>query len=240
MLYTRSRWFSKFNLYNRRRRAQGLDLLAGLQAHWSLDEASGTRYDSVQTHPLTPHGVVLQGEGKVGSYAAEFIPGTSAYLSCPSATGLQLGGGDFTIAGWVFFNALLESGLVGKWQTGSLEYLVASNGSELGLKVSANGATPTELYTSGGLESGVWYFFAAWHDTAAGTLNVGLNGQSPSSLSYEAGVYVGDAEFNLGRDALAGLCLPGRLDGVSLWNRVLSSGERARLYNAGNGLEYPF
>ncbi len=241
MLYTRSRWFSRFNVYNRRRRRrpQALDLLAGLQAHWKLEEASDTRYDSAQEHHLTPHGMVLQAEGKTG-YGAEFIPATSAYLSCPSSPGLRLGGGDFTIAGWVFFNALLEAGLVGKWETGSLEYLVACNGSQLCLRVSPEGSNPAEVCTSAGLESGLWYFFSAWHDSAAGTLNIALNNQSPSTLSYGAGVCAGDAEFNLGRDALAGLGLAGRLDAVSLWNRVLNTGERARLYNAGNGLEYPF
>lgn len=235
-LYTNSRFFTGDTFWQRSRRRA--TLLNGLAAHWTLNEPSGTRYDSVGASNLAPHGSVGQVEGVLG-YAAQFAPATSDYLGCASRPALRLAG-DFTIAGWVFFDAVDPAGLIAKWEPGSLEYMVACDGTSLAFSVSANGATPASVTGAEILESGAWYLFTAWHDSAAQSLNLSINNAAHASVSHAGGVFAGAADFSLGRNAVAGTFLAGRLDSVSLWSRLLTTTERARLYNSGLGLAYPF
>ncbi len=233
-----SRFFSGDTFWRRRREAS--TLLTGLAAHWKLDEASGTRYDSAQAHHLTTHGNPMQVEGKVGGYATQFSPSRYDYLSTNSTPALRLNATDFTLAGWVFFDSVDAVSLLGKWQSGSREYLLACDGTFLALSVSSNGSDLTTLNGSVSLETATWYHFAAWHDTTLQTLNLAIDNGVPASASYASGVFAADSDFEMGRDAIAETYFGGRLNSVSLWKRLLTAAERTQLYNGGNGLAYPF
>jgi hypothetical protein len=81
--------------------ASGLDLnLQGVVSYWDMEEASGTRSDSVGSNDLTDNNTVGQATGQVGN-GADFESTNSEYLSITdgSQTDLDLTS-DFTIMLW--------------------------------------------------------------------------------------------------------------------------------------------
>ena len=225
--------------YFQRRRRAASPLLTSLIAHWRLDEASGVRADAHGTNHLTDNNTVGQAAGKLGN-AASFVAANSESLSVADNPELSMGDFDFTLAGWVYFDALTATGLVGKWNAAMEEYLVYYDGTNLRFYVSANGATNASIANSQAISTATWYFFVAWQDAAANTINLSVNNNTPASLSHSTGVFNGASALRLGHNAEGSTWLNGRLDSVSLWKRLLTADERTQLYNAGTGLEYPF
>ena len=227
-------------LYFQPRRRNVSPLLTSLVAHWRLDEASGVRSDSHGANHLTDNNTVGQDTGKLGS-AAWFVATNEESLSIADNAALSMGDLDFTIAGWVYFTTLAFGGVLGKWSPGPIqEYLLYFDGTNLRFHVSANGSSNVFITNSHAISAGTWYFFVAWHDSVANTINLSINNNTPATLSHAAGVFNGAATFSLDRNEEGLAWLNGRLDSVSIWKRVLTPTERTQLYNAGNGLDYPF
>jgi hypothetical protein len=214
-------------------------LLDSLISHWRLEEASGTRFDAHGANDLTENNTVASAVGKLGN-AASFIAANQESLSIADNPSLSMGDIDFTIAGWVYLTTLDFTGLVGKWTAGTVEYLVYYDGTNLRFYVSANGTTNANLANSQVISAATWYFFVAWHDSVANSINITVNNNTPASLTHSSGVFNGTAPFYLGFNQEGLTWLNGRLDSVSVWKRVLTSAERTQLYNAGAGLDYPF
>ena len=227
-------------LFLQPRRRTVSPLLTSLIAHWRLDEASGVRSDSHRANHLTDNNTTGQAAGKVGN-AALFVAANEESLSIADNADLSMGDIDFTVAGWVYFTTTAFTGLAGKWGPGPvLEYLVYFDGTNIRLHVSPNGSSNVSVTNSQAISAGTWYFFVAWHDAAANTINLSVNNNSAASLAHSGGVFNGNAAFHLGRNEEGMSWLNGRLDSVSIWKRVLTSAERTQLYNSGNGLDYPF
>lgn len=222
------------------RRRKASPLLTSLIAHWRLDEASGVRADAHGGNALTDNNTTGQAAGKLGN-AALFVAANQESLSSGDNADLSMGDIDFTIAGWVYFTTTAFAGLAGKWGPGPvLEYLVYFDGTNIRFHVSANGGSNVSVANSHTISAGVWYFFVAWHDSVANTINLSVNNNTPASVSHSGGVFNGDAAFCLGRNEEGLSWLNGRLDSVSIWKRLLTAAERTQLYNSGNGLDYPF
>ena len=147
---------------------------------------------------------------------------------------------DFTVALWVWFDALTPTGLAGKWATASIEYLAYFDGTNLRFHVSNNGSNNVSVGNSQSISVSTWYFFVAWHDATANTINLSVNNNTAASAAHTTGVFNGDAALFLGRNEEGITYLSGRLDSVSIWKRLLTATERTQLYNSGNGLDYPF
>ena len=222
--------------HNRKRRSA---LLNALISHWKLNESSGTRIDSHGGFDLGDINTVASAAGKIGN-AASFIAGNEESLSVGDSAALSMGDIDFTIALWVWFDALTGTGLAGKWSTGSIEYIAYFDGTNLRFHVSNDGANNISVVNSQSISLSTWYFFVAWHDATANTINLSINNYTAASTAHSTGVYDGGSSFHLGRNEEGLTWLSGRLDSVSIWKRLLTSAERSQLYNSGNGLEYPF
>jgi len=220
-------------------RQQRSALLNALIAHWRLEEASGVRVDAHGGNDLGDINTVGQAAGKLGN-AASFVATNEESLGLGENAALSMGNIDFTIAGWVRFDSLAGTGLVGKWASGSLEYLVYFDGTNLRFHVSNNGTDNVSVANSASISTNTWYFFVAWHDAANDTINISVNNNAAASAAHTTGVHDGDASFHLARNEEGGTWLNGRLDSVSIWKRLLTSGERTQLYSSGNGLDYPF
>jgi|SRR5688572_30675063 len=239
-LYTRrcgSRYLScdDFHRAPRRRGA----LLNNLVAHWRLDEASGVRADAHGSNSLGDINTVGQAAGKIGN-AASFVAANEESLSIADNAALSMGDIDFTIAGWVRFDTLAGAGLVGKWATDSYEYLIYFDGTNLRFHVSDDGTSNVSVVNSASISANTWYFFVAWHDAVANTLNISVNDNAAASAAHSTGVYDGAASLYFGRNEEGLTYLNGRLDAISIWKRLLTASERTQLYNSGNGLDYPF
>ncbi len=235
----RSRPLSGDQFFRRPRSAAASPLLTSLVAHWRLEESSGTRFDAHSGNHLTDNNTVGQAAGKLGN-AASFIATNDESLSVADNASVSMGDFDFTIAGWVYFTTTDFTGVVGKWSAGTLEYLVYFDGANLRFYVSANGSTNVNIANSQGISASTWYFFVAWHDSVANTINLSVNNNTPALLSHSGGVFDGSSPLYLGHNHEGTTWLNGRLDSVSIWKRVLSAGERTQLYNSGTGLDYPF
>ena len=214
-------------------------LTNSLIAHWKPNESSGVRADSHGGNDLGDNNTTGSAAGKLGN-AASFVAGNEESLSIGDNAALSMGDIDFTVAFWVWFDALTATGLAGKWSTGSFEYLAYFDGTNLRFHVSNNGFANVSVVNSQSISTATWYFYLAWHDATANTINLSVNNNTPASTAHTTGVHNGNASFYLGRNEEALTYLSGRLDSLSIWKRLLTANERTQLYNAGSGLDYPF
>lgn len=221
--------------------------------HYKLNETSGSRVDSTANGlDLSVQGSVGSQTGKIGN-ASDHTEGgggmAANHLYRADNTGHSMGDIDFEICFWLKMIAFAGVGsttpLVGKWQSGDLEYAVRLPGGypasirfQFSVRNTANSATATLTASTFGLPStNVWYFLNVWHDSVNNLLGIRVNNGSEDTLAHSGGVRDGTANFTLGyQDSATGGEV--YLDSVSGFKRLLTSTERTAMYNSGNGLDY--
>lgn len=221
-------------------------LLNSLVAYWKLDEASGTRVDStLRGNDLADFNTVTSTTGIQGS-AAQFVAANTEYLGRASTADLTVGTGSFTISAWVYLDSLGGTQIVAAKGSGasqaSFEVLLAAchvdQANQCTLQIS-NGFF-YRIVNGGVLTANAWHHLVAWYDRTVGpllNLFIEVDGVQFGAASAEF-VQEATLAFALGR-ASDGKYLNGRIDEVGLWKRILTSHERARLFNAGAGVTYP-
>lgn len=213
-----------------------------LVAHWRLNEASGQRNDAHGTRHLTDNNTVGSADGKLGD-AASFVQLNAEYLSTTDQGFLMGAGQDWTLAGWLNFNATANRRTVfNKWDSSAnREMYFRVSGStrlEVGLYNTANSFG--SFIHSVTLNTGVWHFFILWYDSASDTYYISVNGAAAESWTGKGPVRDNNAVLTIG--AVNGGTDPydGLIDSLSYWTRQLTAQERTDLYNGGAGLDYPF
>ncbi|MBU0999774.1 fibronectin type III domain-containing protein [Patescibacteria group bacterium] len=223
-------------------------LLENIKAYWKLEEASGERSDAIGSNNLTDNNTVTNDTGILGN-AAKFVAANSEYLSITDNADLSFGDEDFTITAWVNIDNLGNNSIATKHTNGGArEYALWYNvlsANRFSFGVSDNGSTNwTEIAANnlGQPVADTWYFIVAWHDSVNNTLNIQVNNGTIDSTAYSTGVFDGASNFLVGAWGSTGASslMDGFIDSVGVWNRVLTSTERAALYNSANGLEHPF
>lgn len=215
-------------------------LKENLIAHWSLEEASGSRADDIGGNTLLDTNTVTSNPGKIGT-AAQLTAASGEYLALADNAALSMGDIDFTVGAWVYLDTTASIMYVlSKLTAGTvagIEYrLFYSTGASLTFSVS-NGTTNTNVAAGGVLVASSWYFAVGWHDSVANTVNIQLNNGTPVSAGHTVGAQDGVAPFHIGA-ANASNFWNGRLDQVGVWKRVLTTQERTDLYNGGAGLAF--
>lgn len=204
--------------------------------HYDLDETSGTRADSLFSHPLTDNNTVLYGAGKI-SNAADFEDTNSEYLTASSDTLLQTGDINFTAACWV--NPESFSGFDWVMGKGYWEWAFITNNGTPRFYVNTNGSAYAE-WTSA-MSTGSWYYFVGYHDTTNNLLGISVNGGNFATSSYTSGISTNTDSLGIGASYAAGFPFDGLIDECTFWKgRILTQGEVSTLYNSGSGLTYPF
>ncbi len=224
---------------------------ANLAAYWKLDEASGTRLDTLNGCggggcDLTDNDTVGSTTGKVGNSAT--FNGSTEFLSHANNATLVTGNIDFTVAGWVYLNSKASyQTFFSKWSTDALadqEFSVDYDNTSDRIRFCVRAgvtATCEAADVLGSPSTGAWYFVVAWHDASGDTLNIQVNNGTVDSQSYSGGANSTTTEFRIGaRAGFSPFYLNGRIDEVGLWKRVLESDFRTCLYNDGAGNTYPF
>lgn len=218
----------------------------GLISWWTMDETSGTRYDSHGSNDLsvtiTDPGYAT---GVVGN-AADFQNNINYTLQADADASLTTGDIDFTIALWV--NSDVQSitrDFFSKWDNSSqLEFIVGYNNSNDRIRFVIRNAADTASVTVnadnlGSPSTDTWYFIVAWHDATANTLNIQVNNGTVDSVSHSGGVNQEAAkELTVGSRGTTGSQYDGLIDEISFWKRVLTDDERTWLFNSGNGRTY--
>lgn len=202
---------------------------------WNLDEASGTRSDSVGSNHLTEETAttVGQGTGHVLAYAAEFAADSS--LEVASNSSLEADG-QWTIAVWFYPESSNVGSIGGKWEgTIGYEWLLYMNS-----------ATSVQLQIAGGglvsdsCTADAWNLVIAWYDPIGNEAAIQINNGTPQTSTLGGTITAGASPVVFGRNpdsfAFGGQRFTGKLGPIQ-WHQgsILDSTERAALWNSGNG-----
>lgn len=226
--------------------AQVGSLVSGILAHWRMDEANGTRLDaSSNSYDLTENQApipLVQVDGKIKK-AAQIptlinpgFPGVEGWLTNTTAAPLlNLANGAFTITGWFNIASSVHQTLMFSFPGFTMSVFSGAFASVFGLFSGHTWASSVPV--------GSWFFLALTYDptVAGGTIKLYINnvvdaspvtGQTLSGSGTTFQV-LGQSGPTFDTEQLA-------VDSLSVWNRVLSTGELSTLYSLGTGLDFPF
>lgn len=216
-------------------------------AHWALDEASGTRVDSINGYDLTDNNTVGSATGLFGN-AADFEEGNSESLN-RSTDDADLSGGDVKLffRAWVKIESLTSfNGILSSWGSdGNRSYtlFVNTTSNRFVFTVTPDGAQSSAVdlpaNNFGAPSAGVWYLIHAWHDSVANEIGISVNGGTADTVSHSTGVFNGTEPFALGVLGTGSLYWDGLIeDVVVLRGYVLDATERTADYNSGAGVAF--
>jgi len=221
-------------------------LLDDLVSWWSMDETSGTRADAHGSNDLTETNTVGYVTGKV-SNAAQTIAANDEELTKTSASGLNGGDRDFTVAMWLRLDddpnsSFIKMGQVHDSNFGDTDWRLHISFTDIAtFGVVATSTEQTIGATSfGTLSEDVWYFIVMWHDAGANTLNIQINdGTVDTNSSFTTPTHQTLATSLVMGQAWGVIATSASYDELGFWSRVLTTQERTDLYNSGNGIGYP-
>jgi hypothetical protein len=234
--------------------ASTINLLQGAVAFWDMDEASGTRSDSVGSNDITDDLTDIDSVGSsttsipagLGGRAADFEADNDEALQISDNTDLSFDDASFTLSGWFKFESVVNyMALMTKaqWSGGTPEYSLSLEGAnKLRFRVwSTSNASAT---WGSAAVTGTWYNVAAYHDQGS-DVGIVVNNGTAVETSHTAGVNDSTNNFTVGQySELPAASASGHYDGLSagngVWSRVLSSDEIEDLYNDGDGKIYPY
>lgn len=245
--YIREVWHNNLHVYpaGPETPVSASSLGSGLIAFWKLDEASGTRSDSVGSNHLADNATVTQAAGKIGN-AAQFTAANSEFLSIADNADLSTGDIDFTFSAWVYLDTKTAvRDLITKWgAAGQREYLLAySNATdrfEWYVSNDGTGGPVATANTFGSPSTATWYFIVVYHDSVNNLIGISVNNGAFNTTAHTTGVFNSTTAFQLGGRSSGPAYHNGRMDAVGFWKKVLSGAEITELYNAGAGRGYPF
>lgn len=239
-------------IYARQKKLPSL-LLTNLVAYYKLNG------NVLESTGLSPNGSASSGvdyvAGKTGNAARFDATGDIINVVDNSNFSFTTGGGNdvsFSIGFWVYFTGFSSVGnfLVSKRNDTSAndEYSIVGypDGIQF-LKMSSSGYQYANASTTFVLNT--WYFIVSTDNgskTGAG-MNISINNVDSVSSTATSGTYAGMANgmanLTMGNYVIAPAVNQhlGYIEDVGIWkNRVLNSTEINQLYNAGNGITYPF
>lgn len=217
-------------------------LLVDLVSWWTLDEASGTRVDQHGGYDLSVVGSVGSDTGLIGD-AANFT-GSGQYLSRPNGPEFQATS-SFTVSAWVNLPTIAKTQhIIGRDNNPTREwflYIMSSGNPRLLLYGPSNNVVADVHMTGTVPPANTWVLLIAWYDAAVNQAGVQVSDAAPKIVAsgHPAAksilTTIGRSQWNVGD----GTQTIGLIDEVAFWRRVLTSGERAALYNSGSGISYP-
>ena len=225
-------------------------LLDGLQFCFRMDEAAGNRIDTVSGLVCTPSGTIGSTTGKLGS--AVNIGGGSSWLRQVSTSSVTEGNGAFTVCSWVNYNNISSTSSsypMARWDTFADWTLVTNSAGRAGfiVRLVDNVTNTNALTPENAIIPGQWHLFLAWFNPSVGANGtcyfqldngdvystlLGMQKNSVSSVPLAFGV------INSGIGGFGST--NAKIDLSCKWSRNLSPSERARLWNNGNGRDFPF
>lgn len=221
--------------------------LYGIVSYWKTDESSGDAVDVISVNDLTNANVTYQ-TGKINNGA--LFNSSSDLLSRTDAnqSGLDITG-SLSFFAWVKYTSTPSSnnasGILQK-QTPApnrgYQFYLYNNGGNLGLWVdlSTTGSDSTSATVNWTPSTGVWYLVGFVFDASAGTVKFYVNGSQQGSTATSMGtsIYNNNQDFRIGN--LSNANIDGMIDEPFIASRAFSSTEESKIYNNGNGLQYPF
>lgn len=179
--------------------------------------------------------------GIIGNCADFGSTNTNKLLS--RATDFSNGGGDFTISCWI---------KVYSTSTGQCAFELQSSAQPWFRAFFMYDGANTRLFSGwhggGSIGPSVTLNTSTWYNiiltNSSGTLELFYNNTSQgTTATHYGGDLTPTNTFQLGGSIAlqgAGVGVPGLIDSCYVWTRVITSGERATMYNSGNGYEISF
>lgn len=212
--------------------------LEDIIAHWTLNELSGTRYDSIDTNHLTDYNTVPYTANALLGNAAMFRPANEEYLG--RYTNLFANNVDFTVCGWFYIDTtgsenktqiilrLLENDVGHGW----IEWYP---GVDPSLKIKLFDAEKTGNGIAM-VPANTWHFIEYYYDSINGTLGASLN--NGDRFEVTGIIYLEGIINRLLFGALKTGDKPSvRLDHWCFFNRLFTRTELNYLYNNGAARE---
>jgi len=216
-------------------------LLTGLLSWYKFNETSGSvRNNSIADDlALTDNNTVSKTTVGLVENGASFIDANNEYLSIASGSANTMGNAEsFSLSLWLKLTSTSSNQDIAEmWESGQRKFnlMYYAGGTNLRYYTSTNGSSSN--YVTSGLttiSSATWYniiitgsgserrLYLNNSDVTTGTAGAGVNSSSTSSFA------VGGAGS-----------LGGVVSELAYWTKVLSSDERASIYNSGAGITYP-
>ena len=216
-----------------------MSTLTNLIAYWRMDEASGSRYDSVGSMRLNQSGTVGSNTGKLGSKCAS-LSTTSCGMNIAGTVPSDFSGNQLTLAGWYRIDsvtgatdypiALIETTNGSTYRTLRIRYdnttgLITAESSD----ESSNNVHSASDF--GSLSTATWYhIIATWNAT---TVTLYVNDVATADAAHISinshltisNVAFGNSSSNHSFSA----------DDWGVWDEIISSTDRSDLYNSGSG-----
>lgn len=220
-----------------------------LISYWPCDEASGNLLDAHGGNHLAETSGTVGATTGIVSGARDLVRADTEYFAIADNPALSTGDIDFTLQVWVRPTTLVlvngYPGIVSKDAGGgsNREYGIYfdRDANRFRFYVSVSGATIVSVDANnlGAPSALTWYLIHGWHDSINNQIGIAVNAGTPNTASHSTGVFNGTAAFEVGR-LIGTHYLDGLVDEIALWKRVLTSGERTDLYNAGAGRNYAY
>jgi hypothetical protein len=183
--------------------------------------------------------------------AASTIAASSEYLVADAgATMWDTTGGQFALSAWIYIDTSSDIDglfyLVGDTGTNNVYSLNVSYVNALpGPRFTMHDGTISKLVqfsTSEGLVDKAWNHFVIWFD---GKQDKYLRGECNGTLVTSSTEFTNDfirdtQRFSIGSRPYGSAYQNAKVCLLGLWNRPLSTAERAQLYNGGAGITFPF
>jgi hypothetical protein len=214
-------------------------LLGSLISYWKLDEASGTRADSVGANNLGAVNAPVGASGKINN-GALCVAASSQYLQISSNPSLQVAGTDFTFSAWVKLASAptsLPYIIFGKGTSGTPEYAMfyfPSTGFQFFTQAGGSSAASSGSVVA----NGVWTHVVSWFDFASSLCHIRINDATTYDAAATNTVGLGVAQFCIGAISDPTWFCDGMIDEVGYWKRLLTAQEITALYNGGAGLPF--
>jgi len=185
---------------------------------------------------LTDSGGVSSAGGNGGGTAASLASRSGQFLESSDAS-FATGDVDFTFAGWIYPTAINSSGKDIVARNGGTEFLFELYAAPA-YRIYCTIGSGVLDFEETDLVLNAWHFFAFWHDSVNDIIGYRFN-STVRTASHSTGPGTPGGTMRLGH-GVASRYFDGRMQRVGRWNRVLTSGERDALFNAGAGADYPF
>lgn len=220
-----------------------MSTLTNLIAYWRMDEASGSRLDSVGALRLEPSTTVHQTTGKLGDGAVEIQSG-DGHLAANGTLPANFSANTLSIAGWLRIDTSSDSvkreilrlhvhnGSGGNVRELTLSFDGASSELELNTRdVDTNTDISVSASTFGALSDGTWYHVAVVWDSGTGKVRINNTEDTGSAKSMLGSHTIQSLAFGV----LVGATFEFSVDDWGLWNEAISATDISDLYNSGSG-----
>jgi hypothetical protein len=210
-------------------------LYVGLKGRWKMENVND---ETANANNLTNTNTVTFTSGKIGN-AATFTTASAQQLSHASNATLQVGGHDWTMVGWVKFTTSGLYGVVAKADFSVPEfYLFGRPDAGTWLSTVWNGSGYQSIPNITGCTTGTWYMYAIRYNNTTKQYQVSINLGTPSSVTMTTAMPAGSGPLKFSHNESGYDYLTGQHDDAALWDRWLTDGELAIIYNSGSARDW--